>query len=450
MFEHLSKKISKSLKNIIGVNYLTKKRVTEILSELRISLLEGDVALSVVHDFIERIKKNIVKRNDSEYLTSGKEFIRIIHSSLVSTINKGSSALNLGTQKPGVLLVVGPQGAGKTTTVGKLARFLSNKNNKKVLVASVDIYRPAGVRQLETLICCEKNIDFFSEYIVFKKSIDIAKNALILAKLQCYDILLIDTVGCINENCDLFSELIAIYKVINPIETLFVIDSMIGQVAVDNVKIFDRAFSLTGVIVTKLDGDTRGGVALSITHITNKPIKFIGIGEKINDLELFYADRIASRILGMGDMTTLMEDITHQTVFKKGYKNINNYEMNFDVYDFLEYIKQIRCMGGVEKIIDKLPSLSMNIGILKANMSDSKLRHIEAIINSMTIIERKNPNIIKQSRIKRIAFGSGVNIQDVNNFLNIFNKVRIFTKTINKNNTFKILSTLKDKICSIF
>lgn len=449
MFEHLSNKISKSIRNVMGIKRITENDIKKTLDEVRVSLLEGDVALPVVHNFINQVKKNMIGKNVNRYLTPGQELVKIIYSSLLKIISKGSNALNLSDQIPNILLIVGPQGSGKTTTVGKLAKFLNHKKNKKILVTSTDIYRPAGLKQLQALVFHEKNINFFSECVI-DNSIDMVKNALIFAKLQHYDILIIDTPGCLDTEYNLLSELAKIYEIANPIETLFVVDSMVGQVIVNIIKTFDKYVPLTGVILTKLDGDARGGAALSITYITEKPIKFIGIGEQINELEPFYPDRIASRILGMGDITSLIEDIERQVKSQKQKEYIKKSNTDFNLYDFLNHIKQIRNMGGVNKIISKLPNFGININNLESDLCSNKLLHIEAIINSMTAKERMYPNIIQRSRKKRIAIGSGTSVQDVTNLLDKFNDMRILMQKMNKNSIFKAFSMLQNKISSKF
>ncbi|URJ28010.1 signal recognition particle protein [Candidatus Blochmannia vicinus (nom. nud.)] len=450
MFENLSKKISQSIHNIIGSGRLTDKNIKDTLNAIKISLLEGDVALSVVHGFINKVKEGIIGKNINKHLTPGQELIKIMHTSLVKIMGEGSRDLNLHTQIPSLILIVGPQGSGKTTTVGKLAKYLKNKKNKKILVISTDIYRPAGIQQLKALISSE-NISFFSDYNVGNKPIDIAKIAISPSKSLSYDVLLIDTAGCLDTDYTLLSELSEIHNVINPVETLFVIDSMIGQVAIDSIHAFNKALPLTGIILTKLDGDSRGGVALSIKYLTGKPIKFIGTGEKIDELEPFNAYRIAGRILGMGDILSLIEDIENQVEWVKEKKYIDKNNTDFNLCDFLNYIKQIRNMGGINKIISKLPSnLGIKLNDVQSYTHNNTFAHIEAIINSMTIKERLNPDIIKGSRKKRIANGSGVHIQDVNKLLTKFNHIRITIKKINKNEAFRVIRTLKDKISSKF
>ncbi|WHL24927.1 MAG: signal recognition particle protein [Candidatus Blochmannia vicinus] len=450
MFENLSKKISQSVRNIIGSGRLTEKNIKDTLNTIKVSLLEGDVALSVVHSFINKVKEGIIGKNINKHLTPGQELIKIMHASLVKIMGEGSHDLNLHTQVPSLILIVGLQGSGKTTTVGKLAKYLKNKKNKKILVVSTDIYRPAGIQQLKALVRSE-DINFFSNYNASNKPIDIAKTAIIASKSLSYDVLLIDTAGCLDTNSALLSELSEIHNTINPVETLFVIDSMIGQVAINSINVFNKTLPLTGIILTKLDGDARGGVALSIKYLTGKPIKFIGTGEKIDELEPFNSYRIAGRILGMGDILSLIEDIENQVEWVKEKKYIDKNNTDFNLCDFLGYIKQIRNMGGINKIISKLPSnLGTKLNDIQSYTHDNAFTHIEAIINSMTIEERLNPGIIKGSRKKRIANGSGVHIQDVNKLLNKFNHIRITIQKVNKNEVFRVIRTLKNKISSKF
>ncbi|URJ30913.1 signal recognition particle protein [Blochmannia endosymbiont of Camponotus sp.] len=448
MFENLSKKISQSIRDIIGSGRLTEKNIKDTLNTVKISLLEGDVALSVVHDFINTVKEGIVGKNINKHLTPGQELIKIMHASLVKIMGKGSHDLNLHTQTPSPILMVGLQGSGKTTTVGKLAKYLKNKKHKKILVASTDIYRPAGIQQLKALISSE-DINFFTDYNVGSKPIDIAKTAIGASKSLSYDVLLIDTAGCLDTDYTLLSELYEIHNAINPAETLFVIDSMIGQAAINNINVFNKTLPLTGVILTKLDGDSRGGVALSIKYLTGTPIKFIGTGEKIDELEPFNSYRIAGRILGMGDILSLIEDIENKVKWSKEKKYIDKNNIDFNLCDFLDYIKQIRNMGGINKIISKLPSnLGIKLNDIQPHPHNNTVAHIEAIINSMTIKERLNPDIIKGSRKKRIANGSGVHIQDVNKLLTKFSHIRITIQKINKNEVFQVMRTLKNKILS--
>lgn len=450
MFKDLSYKISRSIRNIISSGRLTESNIKDTLSTVQSALLEGDVALPVVYSFINKVKKNVIGKDINKHLTPGQEFIKIIHASLVKIMGEESNDLNLNTQIPAIILIVGAQGSGKTTTVGKLAKFLKIKKNKKVLVASTDVSRPAGAQQLKSFINPE-DINFFEDYNIKDKPIDILKTAAIASRSLPYDVLLIDTAGCLDTDDYLLSELAEMHNFINPIETLFVIDSMIGQVAINSINAFNKILPLTGVILTKLDGDSRGGVALSVKYLTGKPIKFIGTGEKIDALEFFNAYRIAGRILGMGDILSLIEDIDNKSEWAKEKKYINKKNVDFNLYDFLGYIKQIRNMGGINKIISKLPlNLGINLDTIQSYVDDDTFIRMEAIINSMTEKERMSPEIITGSRKKRIANGSGVHVQDVTKLLNTFNRIRITIQKINKNEIFRMIHTLKNKISSKF
>ncbi|AAZ40816.1 4.5S-RNP protein [Candidatus Blochmanniella pennsylvanica str. BPEN] len=450
MFKKLSNKISQSIRNIVGSGRLTENNIKETLNMVKIALLEGDVALPVVHGFVNTVKEGIIGSDINKHLTPGQEFIKIMHASLVKIMGEGSNDLNLNTQTPSIILIVGAQGSGKTTTTGKLAKFLKIKKNKKILVASTDVYRPAGVQQLKSLIKSE-DIIFFEDCNVRNKPIDILKAASIVSRSLSYDVLLIDTAGCLETDDSLLSELAEMHSCVNPIETLFIVDSMIGQVAINSINVFNKTLPLTGIILTKLDGDSRGGVALSIKYLTGKPIKFIGTGEKIDALEPFNSYRIAGRILGMGDILSLIEDIDNQSKWVKEKKYINKNSVDFNLYDFLGYIKQIRSMGGINKIIGKLPlNLGVNLDNIQSYTHDNTFIRMEAIINSMTVKERMNPKIITGSRKKRIANGSGVHVQDVTKLLNTFNHIRITIQKINKNEIFQMIRTLKNKISSKF
>ncbi|WP_159714642.1 signal recognition particle protein [Blochmannia endosymbiont of Camponotus nipponensis] len=446
MFKNLSNKISQSIHNIVGSGRLTEKSIRETLNKVKLSLLEGDVALPVVHSFINKVKDGILGKDINQHLTPGQEFVKIMHSSLVKIMGEGSNNLNLDAQNPTVILVVGAQGSGKTTTVGKLAKFLKIKKNKKILVVSTDVYRPAGEKQLKSLINSE-DIQFFSDYDVGSTPIDIVKAAAIASRSFFYDILLIDTAGCLDTDDFLLSELSEIHNVVHPVETLFVVDAMVGQVAVNSINAFNKTLPLTGIILTKVDGDARGGVALSIKYLTGKPIKFIGTGEKVDELESFNPYRIAGRILGMGDILSLIEDIEDRVAWVKEKQYINKSSVDFNLCDFLGYVKQIRNMGGINKIISRLPfNLGMGLDSVKSYTYDNEFVHMEAIINSMTVEERMNPDIIKGSRKKRIANGSGVHVQEVTKLLNTCNHMRVVMQKINKNEIFRMIRTLKNKI----
>lgn len=442
MFENLSENLLKSLRKISGKSHLSDDNIKKTLKEVRNALIEADVALPVVRHFISNVKENALGKEVSKSLTPGQEFIKIIRIALVNAIG-GDNSLNLSVQPPAVILITGPQGVGKTTSIGKLSKYLYELKKKKILVVSADIYRPAAIQQLATL---SKNagVDFFNSD-PSQDPIDIVNKALITAKIKFYDILLVDTAGRLHIDQVMMDEIVNIHNALNPVETLFVVDAMTGQDAANTAKAFNKALPLTGIILTKVDGDTRGGAALSIRYITGKSIKFIGVGEKIDALSPFYPERIANRILGMDDVLSIIEDIEKKvnkssvkkiaTKFKKGEK--------FDLYDFLEQIKQVRNMGGINKILHKLPGISQ-LKKKTTDKIDSKLLiHMEAIINSMTKKERLNPDVIKGSRKRRIAIGSGVQVQDVNRLLKQFDTVKRTFKKIKKGGILKTIRTMK-------
>ncbi|MXP56630.1 signal recognition particle protein [Pantoea sp. Mhis] len=450
MFDNLTNSLSKTLRNISGRGRLTEDNIRDSLREIRLVLLEADVALPVVREFINRVKISAIGQEINKSLTPGQEFIKIVRNELIIAMGVENNTLNLNTQPPAVILIVGLQGVGKTTSVAKLGKFLHEKKKKKVLMVSLDIYRPAAIRQLEKL-AEQINIDFYLSDIT-QKPIEIIKNALQLAKLQFYDILLVDTAGRLHIDELMMNEIEQVHAIINPIETLLVVDAMTGQDSANIATIFNERLSLTGIFLTKVDGDARGGAALSLRYITGKPIKFIGIGEKNEALEIFYPERIASRILGMGDMLSLIEDIENkvdQDKAKKLAKKIKIGE-NFNFNDFLEQLKQVHNIGGVTNFIKKLPGISHFPDCTKLQTNDKMLVHMEAIINSMTNDERNNPTIIKGSRKRRIAIGSGMKIQDVNRLLKQFDNMHRIMKTMNKNGISKMLRNIKGLLSSQF
>ncbi|CAD83691.1 4.5S-RNP protein, GTP binding export factor, part of signal recognition particle with 4.5 RNA [Candidatus Blochmanniella floridana] len=450
MFTSLSKKMSQSIRNIMYSKRVTKYDVSKYLDIVQRSLLESDVALSVVQSFVELVKDNIIKINIDSCCISGPEFIKILRHALIKAMKceVNGQDLNLNDRSLTKLLIVGAQGSGKTTTTGKLARFLKVRKNKKVLVVSTDVYRSAAINQLKVFASSEK-IDCFEDYTSNIGPVQIVQKAIDYAKLNFYNVIVVDTAGCLKTDCNAFLELVDIYKVINPEEVLFVVDSMIGQGSIDIINMFDKNLSLTGIVVTKLDGNACGGIALSAKFLTGKPIKFIGTGESIDTLEVFYPDRIVNRIFGMGDILTLMEDIECQNKFneKKKYVNYNNNSVNdFNLIDFLEYIKQIQKLGGLNSILSKLPSVGLELSSVQSSLKNYDFVKMESIINSMTIKERVNPDIINESRIKRIAVGSGVNISDVVNLIDKFYTIRNIIKKINKNGIFKIMNMFTGKM----
>ena len=444
MFENLTERLSKSLRNISGRGRLTEENIKETLREVRMALLEADVALPVVKEFVNRVKERAVGQEVSKSLSPGQAFIKIVQAELVSVMGEANESLNLATQPPAVLLMAGLQGAGKTTSVAKLAKFLKERLKKKVLVVSADVYRPAAIKQLETL-AQDIGVEFFPSSTE-QKPIAIAEAAITHARKQFFDVLIVDTAGRLHVDSEMMAEIKELHQSIQPIETLFVVDAMTGQDAANTAKAFSEALPLTGVILTKADGDARGGAALSVRHITGSPIKFIGIGEKTDALEPFHPDRIASRILGMGDMLSLIEEMERKVDKEKAAKLAQKVQKGkgFDLEDFREQLAQMRNMGGMMGMLDKLPGVSGLSEELKGKVDDKLTHRMEAIITSMTPAERRNPDIIKGSRKRRIAAGSGTQIQDVNRLLKQFDQMQRMMKQISgKGGLRKMMSGMK-------
>lgn len=432
MFENLSDRLSKTLKNISGKGRLTEDNIKDTLREVRMALLEADVALPVVREFIKRVKESAVGVDVSKSLTPGQEFIKIVQKELEAVMGESNEQLNLATQPPAVILMAGLQGAGKTTSVAKLGKMLTERDKKKVLVVSADVYRPAAIKQLETL-SAEVGIDFFPS-TPDQKPVDIANAAVAEGKLKFYDVIIVDTAGRLHVDGEMMDEIKDLHASINPIETLFVVDAMTGQDAANTAKAFNDALPLSGVILTKVDGDARGGAALSVRYITGKPVKFLGIGEKTDALEPFHPDRIASRILGMGDVLSLIEDIERKVDKKKAEKLAKKFKQKkgFDFDDFREQLRQMQNMGGMAGMLDKLPGMGNLPANVKDKVDDNMFTQMEAIINSMTNKERARPDVIKGSRKKRIAAGSGTTIQDVNRLLKQFTQMQKMMKKMQK------------------
>ncbi len=428
MFENLTDRLSKSLKSISGKGRLTEDNIKGTLREVRMALLEADVALPVVRDFIKAIKKRAIGQEVAKSLNPGQAFIKVVQNELELAMGEVNENLNLATQPPAVLLMAGLQGAGKTTSVAKLSLLLKNKEKKSVLVVSADVYRPAAIKQLETL-AGEVGVEFFPSDIT-QKPIDIANAAISHAKKKFIDVVIVDTAGRLHVDGEMMDEIKDLHAAIKPIETLFVVDAMTGQDAANTAQAFNEALPLTGVILTKADGDARGGAALSIRHITGKPIKFIGMGEKIDALEPFYPDRIASRILGMGDVLSLIEELETKVDKDKAAKLAKKVQKGkgFDLEDFRDQLVQMKSMGGMMGMMDKLPGMSNIPDAMKDQVNDKATNQMEAIINSMTKKERAKPEIIKGGRKRRIAAGSGTQIQDVNKLLKQFTQMQKMMK----------------------
>lgn len=445
MFDNLSDRLSSTLRNISSRGRLTNENIKDTLREVRIALLEADVALPVVRDFISRVKDNALGQVINKSLTPGQEFVKIVHAELVNAMGEENNALNLAAPPPAVVLMAGLQGAGKTTSVGKIGKYLRKNQKKKVLVVSADVYRPAAIKQLETL-ANTVGVDFFPSNSS-QKPLDIVTQALNQAKIKFYDVLLVDTAGCMHLDKTMMAEIIAIHTAIHPVETLFVVDAMTGQDAANTTKSFNQALPLTGVILTKVDSDARGGAALSIRHITQKPIKFIGMGEKTDALEPFYPDRLASRILGMSDVLSLIEDIESKVDRIQAQKLASKFKKGdyFDLTDFLVQLKQMRNIGDVASMICKLPGGSRLPNNLKSQIDDKVLVRMEAIINSMTTKERVSPDIIKGSRKRRIAAGSGLQVQDVNRLIKQFNDMQRMMKKMKNGGMAKMIRNIKGR-----
>ncbi len=417
MFQNLSERLTSTVKKIRGQSRLTEENIAESVREVRMALLEADVALPVVKDFTTKVKERALGQEVIGSVSPGQEFIRVVDQELTSVMGTANEGLELGNQRPAIILMAGLQGAGKTTTTAKLARFLKQKDNKKVMVVSADVYRPAAIEQLKT-VAAEVEATFFPSS-VDDKPIEIVSAALNAAKKEQMDVLLVDTAGRLAIDDEMMAEIKAVHQALSPQETLFVVDSMTGQDAANTAQAFNQALPLTGVVLTKTDGDARGGAALSVRHITGKPIKFIGVGEKMDGLELFHPERISSRILGMGDVVSLVEEAHEKVDQQKADKLVKKLKKGkaFDMEDLRDQMQQMKNMGGMAGMLDKLPG---GMGLpehLKQQVDDKKFDRMVAMINSMTPQERKFPAIIKGSRKRRIANGSGTQIQEVNRLL---------------------------------
>ncbi len=432
MFESLTERLSATLNNLTGKAKLTDENIQGTLREVRMALLEADVALSVVKEFIDQVRLRAVGQEVAASLSPGQVFVRIVNEELVRIMGEGSHALDLNTQPPTVILLAGLQGAGKTTSTAKLAYWLKTREKKSVMVVSTDVYRPAAIDQLR-ILSAEGDIPF-CESSPEQKPVDIARNALALAKKQFTEVLIVDTAGRLHVDTDMMHEIAAIHGVLKPTETLFVVDSMTGQDAANTAQAFNEVLPLTGVILTKADGDARGGAALSVRSITGKPIKFMAVGETIDALDVFHPDRIASRILGMGDVLSLIEEVEQKIDKKKARKLARKIKKGkkFDLEDFRDQIQQMNNMGGMAGMLDKLPGMGQMAKAAQDKMSDNAFGQMEAIINSMTPGERHYPDSINGSRKRRISSGSGTQIQDVNRLLKQHKQMQKMMKKLGK------------------
>ena len=417
MFENLTERLSKTLRHITGQARLTEDNVGDAMREVRMALLEADVALPVVKQFVEAVKLRAVGQEVSKSLSPGQMFVKIVKDELEQVMGVANEKLNLATQPPAIVLMAGLQGAGKTTSVAKLARYLKEKEKKSVLVVSADVYRPAAIKQLETL-AHEVGVNFFPSNIE-QKPIDIAKAAIEHARIKFNDVVIVDTAGRLHIDADMMDEIKALHAAINPIETLFVVDAMTGQDAANTAKAFNDALPLTGVILTKADADSRGGAALSVRQITGKPIKFLGVGEKTIALDPFHPDRIASRILGMGDILSLIEEAEDKIDKTKAAKLAKKIKKGkgFDLEDLRDQLQQMKNMGGITSLLDKLPGMGQLTQAAQSQIDNKQFVRMEALICSMTPAERRDPEILNGSRKRRICQGSGTDIQDLNRLL---------------------------------
>lgn len=416
MFDNLSDRLAQTLRHVTGKARLSEDNIKDTLREVRMALLEADVALPVVKDFVNSVRDRAVGVEVSRSLSPGQAFIKIVQAELESLMGAANEDLALNAAPPAVILMAGLQGAGKTTTVGKLARFLKERKKKTVMVVSADVYRPAAIKQLETL-ANEVGVTFFPSDISQKPQ-DIALAAIKEAKLKFIDVVLVDTAGRLAIDSEMMAEISQLHAALNPIETLFVVDAMTGQDAANTAKAFNDALPLTGVVLTKVDGDARGGAALSVRAITGKPIKFLGMGEKTDALDPFHPDRIASRILGMGDVLSLIEQ-AEQTIDKEKAEKLTKKlkkGKGFDLEDFRDQLQQMNKMGGMGGLLEKMPNMGgMNLSQMSGaqGAAEKQFKQMESIINSMTPAERRDPDIISGSRRRRIAMGSGTQVQDV-------------------------------------
>jgi signal recognition particle subunit SRP54 len=443
MASALTDKLSRLVKEIRGQARITEANVSDMLREVRMALLEADVALPVVRDFIARVKDKALGQDVLGSLTPGQALVGIVNRELAATMGEGVSDLNLAAQPPAVILMAGLQGAGKTTTTAKLARHLVEKRKKKVLTVSGDVYRPAAIEQLKT-VTAQAGAEWFPS-TPEQKPVDIARAALDYAKKHFVDVLLVDTAGRLAIDEALMKEIRELHAVLNPVETLFVVDAMQGQDAINTAKAFKEALPLTGIILTKTDGDSRGGAALSVRAVTGVPIKFAGTSEKIDGLEVFDAQRHAGRVLGMGDIVALVEQVTANVDMEAAQKLAAKVKSGegFDLNDFLAQLQQMKQIGGLSSLMDKLPTqLAAKAGQVDTDRVEKDLRRKEGIINSMTRLERRKPEIIKATRKRRIAAGAGVQVQDVNRLLKEFEQMQEMMKKMKGGGMMKLMKRM--------
>ncbi len=443
MASALSEKLSRLVKEMRGQARITESNVGDMLREVRMALLEADVALPVVRDFVARVKEKALGQEVLTSLQPGQVLVSIVSKELAATMGEGVSDINLAAQPPAVILMAGLQGAGKTTTTGKLAKHLIERRKKKVLTVSGDVYRPAAIEQLKT-VTAQAGAEWFPS-TPDQKPVDIARAALDYARKHFFDVLLVDTAGRLAIDEALMLEIKDLHATLHPVETLFVVDAMQGQDAVNTAKAFKEALPLTGIILTKLDGDSRGGAALSVRHITGAPIKFAGTSEKLDGLEVFDAERHAGRVLGMGDIVALVEQVTAGVDIAAAKKLADKVKSGagFDLNDFLDQLQQMKQMGGLSSLMDKLPSqLTAKAGQVDMDKAEKDIRRKEGIICSMTVLERRKPELIKATRKRRIAAGAGVQVQDVNRLLKEFEQMQEMMKKMRGGGMMKLMKRL--------
>ena len=446
MFDNLGQRFQDTLNRLRGQGRLSEDNINDALRDVRMALLEADVALPVVKAFIDRVRPRAIGHDVLESLTPSQAVVKIVFDALVELMGAQNDKLDLSVRPPAVILMAGLQGSGKTTTVAKLARLLRERERKSVLVASADVYRPAAIEQLQKL-AAQVGASFFPSDNT-QDPVAIARAAVAQARVQSADVVIIDTAGRLHVDDEMMQEIKALHAAINPVETLFVVDSMTGQDAVNTAAAFDRALPLTGVVLTKTDGDARGGAALSVRHITGKPIKFLGTGEKTDGLEPFHPDRLASRILGMGDVLTLVEEAQRTVDRDKAEKLAKKLHKGkgFDLDDFREQMLQMEKMGGVTSLLDKLPGMGSLPDSAKDQLNDKETKRVIAIINSMTPHERRFPDMVRGSRKRRIAAGSGTQVQDVNRLLKQFAQMQKMMKRMGKGGMAKMLQGMKGRM----
>ena len=442
MLESLTQRLSKVIKTLRGEARLTEGNIQDALREVRVALLEADVALPVVRDFIARVRDLAIGEEVVGSLNPGQALVGVVHRELTQLMGGAEVGLDLAVVPPAVILMAGLQGSGKTTTAGKIARRLVADEGRKVLLTSCDVYRPAAIEQLR-LVAAQAGADFFPS-TSDQKPIEIARAALEFARTHYHQVLIVDTAGRLAIDAAMMEEIKRLHESLNPAETLFVVDAMQGQDAVNVARIFNEALPLTGVVLTKLDGDARGGAALSVRQITGKPIKFVGVSEKLEGLEAFYPDRMAARILGMGDVLSLVEEARKSVDVVEARKLADKLKKGkgFDLDDFKQQLQQMKKMGGISALVDKLPA-QMAQAAQGANFDERQLIRTEGIINSMTAMERAKPEILKASRKRRIAGGAGVSVQEVNRLLNQFEQMQKMMKLMQKGGMAKMMRSMK-------